>query len=84
LIIKVLDTDILFSMWCSPASNERAAPARVPWKAGGRRLALRGPPLSGENGRNETLQRTLINPPGTEVFYRDFHFSAAVRVGDTP
>jgi enamine deaminase RidA (YjgF/YER057c/UK114 family) len=28
-------------------------------------------------------QRRLINPPGTEEFYNTWHFSQAVRVGDT-
>jgi enamine deaminase RidA (YjgF/YER057c/UK114 family) len=29
------------------------------------------------------MSRTLINPPGSEPLYDNFHFSAAVRVGDT-
>lgn len=28
-------------------------------------------------------KREPINPPGTEVFYENFHFSSATRVGDT-
>lgn len=28
-------------------------------------------------------KRTLINPPGTEVIYENWHFSQGVRVGDT-
>ena len=28
-------------------------------------------------------KKTLINPPGTEVIYDNWHFSQAVRVGDT-
>lgn len=28
-------------------------------------------------------KRELINPPGTEVFYENFHFSSATRVADT-
>ncbi|MBV8683517.1 MAG: RidA family protein [Caulobacteraceae bacterium] len=29
------------------------------------------------------MTRTLVNPKGTEPLYENFHFSAAVRVGDT-
>ena len=28
------------------------------------------------------MKRTLINPPGTEASYQNFHFSTAVRAGD--
>lgn len=29
------------------------------------------------------MKRRLVNPPGTEGLYRSWHFSQAVRVGDT-
>ena len=29
------------------------------------------------------MKKTLINPPGTEASYQNFHFSTAVRAGDT-